>query len=350
VRRELGIPIPRRTIPLIPLAGATTGIAATLAAIWLIPDVTRTHRWPWQDGPPPPPPPADSAGFTFMAEPDDAMIYLDDHLSGRGTIHTQVEAGKTHIVRVTAPGYADSQWSIPPMTAGQDARDRVVLRPLFGDLRVETEPPGAAVRVDGVPCGPSPATAPGLAVGRDHRVEATLTGYGAARTTASVKPNQVTPVSLSLTARTADLSVTSDPASCAIQLDASPRGLSGRTLRGIPFGSHEISASREGYVRTESTLVVSEPSQHVHLVLRPEPPGIVIVQGDHLADIYIGGNLVKSDAQNSGPQSLSVGTYLVQVILKTGVEIDTSLVVKSQETATFDYSRGTVTRQQRRGP
>jgi len=95
--------------------------------------------------------------------------------------------------------------------------------------------------------------------------------------------------------------------------------------------------------------MVSEATREVHLILLREPPGTLIVQGDHIADIYVDDTRVTQEAQNSGPRSYTGGPHQVHVTLKAGGTIDTSVVVRSREVATFDYSRMTITHRPERG-
>ncbi len=332
VRRELNIPIPPDRLPVLPVAAAAVAmVGAALLAI----------RFMWHP-PVEPHPPGPTAYLTLTPDPADAMVYLDSRPVGRGVFARSIAAAREHRFRLTAPGYADTQFVERGIAAGDSSGRRVALRALYGNLRIETRPPGARVRVDDVSYGTSPLTVRGLAAAKAHRVEAMLEGYGAAQAQATVVADSLVAVSIVLAGGRADVRVTTDPASCSIRLDGSPRGLSPCTLTGVRFGTVRLAASRDGYLPADSALVVSETTHEIHLVLLPEPPGTLVVQGDHIADIYVAGNLVKPQAQNSGPQVLQAGKYPVHVMLKTGGTIDTSVTVKSREMAIFDYSRMTI--------
>ena len=340
VRRELAIPIPKDPFRVAgPVAIAVVAVAAVPIAMRFI----KPHASSLS------PPRGEIAYLTLTPEPADAMVYLEGRAIGRGTFRDSVTAAQDLHFRVIASGYADTQFALPGIAAGQSASRRVELRALFGDLQVETQPPGARVKVDGVSYGTSPVTVHRLAAAQTHRVEATLAGYGAAQAQPTVAPDSVVAVTLPLAVGNTEVRVSTEPPECSIRLDGKPRGRSPYALAGVPFGTHTFAAALEGYLPAESTVVVSEATREVHLILLREPPGTLIVQGDHIADIYVDDTRVTQEAQNSGPRSYTGGPHQVHVTLKAGGTIDTSVVVRSREVATFDYSRMTITHRPERG-
>jgi hypothetical protein len=82
----------------------------------------------------------------------------------------------------------------------------------------------------------------------------------------------------------------------------------------------------------------------LHLTLVAEPPGVLVIQGDLPAQIYIDGVLVVEGVQNSGPQALSRGNHEVRVVLTSGKVIDKSVAIQPRERATYDYSSNAITR------
>jgi D-ribose pyranose/furanose isomerase RbsD len=105
-----------------------------------------------------------------------------------------------------------------------------------------------------------------------------------------------------------------------------------------------VEARQEGFVTLDSTLEVSEGTRQVHLALRPEPPGILVVLGDRPAQIYVDGTLIVENVQNSRPQRLNPGAHQVRVVLVSGETVEQSVVLRSGERTTFDYSKKTVER------
>jgi hypothetical protein len=284
-----------------------------------------------------------TATFMLDADPVVATISLDGRRVGIGTFHDRIAAGREHRFLIAAGGYADSEIAVS-IAAGDSTARRVALRELRGDLRVETVPAGAEVRVDGRPHGKSPVVVRGLGAARSHRVEAVQAGFGAAQRDVAVRPDTVASVQLVLAQGSAEILVTADPATSQIWVDGVSKGTPPVRLPNIPLGRHTFVASREGYMPAETTLVVTQATGQINLTLSREPPGILIVQGDRPAQIYIDDELVRENVQNSGPRELAPGPHKVRVILRTGETIDKLVTIGSRERAIYDFSQDTVTR------
>ncbi|HEY3215566.1 MAG TPA: PEGA domain-containing protein, partial [Candidatus Eisenbacteria bacterium] len=326
VMRELGLEIrpglrgmwERYRWPAIGMAGAIALVAA--GGIW-----RSSHRTALTSFSP-----SRAAAVPFRLEvgPQNAMVYMDHRLMGMGMFQDSIAAGQDHRFRVTAPGYADTEIVVQVPPGGSGAR-RLALRALFGTLSIVTQPPAADVKVDGTPAGKSPVMVRGLAVATPHRVEATLSGYGAAQQDVTVQANAMVEARLALEAGHSDLFLITDPPASEIRLDGSPRGTSPLQLAALVFGRHTLTASRTGYLTAETSVVVTQATHQIRVSLLPEPPGTLVVQGDQPGQIYIDGEIVVENVQNSGPRRLAAGTHPVRVVLVAGDTIDTSLVLKS---------------------
>jgi len=162
-------------------------------------------------------------------------------------------------------------------------------------------------------------------------------------------PDRVQAVKLVLRPGMADLVVTSDPPGAQILLDGHARGSTPISLAGVPMGRHRIEARRDGHMPADTTLEVGAATGQIHLALRVEPPGVLVIQGDRPAQIYVDGTLVKENVQNSGPQRLRPGTHQVRVILVSGESSDYTVDVRSGERVIYDYSKNSVERRPERG-
>ncbi len=282
-------------------------------------------------------------GFLILeVQPDDAVLRMDGTRVGLGALADRIAAGK-HQLEFSAAGFADTALSTQ-IAEGDTVTLRVALRALIGDLRVETTPPGAEVRIDGHIAGRSPLTARGLALKGTHRVEASRDGFGVARADVSVAANTVTTSALVLEMGTTSMLVTSEPGGGEIRVDGTARGVSPVTLAALPLGRHVFRATREGYNGAETTLVITDATRLLHLAMTREAPGVLVVLGDLPAQIYVDGALVVENVQNSGPRSLPPGNHTVRVILVSGETIDHTVAVRSGERAIYDFSSNNITR------
>jgi hypothetical protein len=289
---------------------------------------------------PPPPSSGPSAGLLLEVVPRDAVISANGRRLGVGSLNDAVPAGREQRFSIAAPGYADSEMVVT-LKPGETWRGTLTLRPLLGNLSVQTRPAGALITVDGRAAGKSPLVVTGLPVAADHVVEASLAGFGAARTTA--RPGGP-PVSLMLEPGQADVLFITTPAGAEVRLDGTARGKSPVRVSRVAFGRHQVFANREGWVAAESTVIVSAETREIDLSLRTEPPGILVVQGDRPAQIYLNGTLVAENVQNSGARELPPGTHQVRVVLVSGETIDQTVVIRPRERAIYDYSTSVVTR------
>ena len=340
VVREEGIPRHRSAIERIPLVWRfATGI--TLAALLVAALVFARIRHDQQASG------ALSAGMgQIILEPfpTDAMIFMDQRKIGQGTYRDSIPAGRQHLFRLTAQGYADTEVARTVRPGGSDSV-RVELRALLGGMRIETVPPGAEIKVDGVSYGRSPLTVLGLRTGSSHWIEASLPEHDPVRENQALVADSVIRVVLSLLPGKSDLRVSTNHDPSQIRVDGVLRGASPLTLSGIRFGRHRISASRDGYADCDTTLDIRTNSGDIHFELRPESPGYLVVKGDPLVDIYVADRPPRKDTQNSGRQQLPPGPCHIVIIFKDGSQIDTTLTIGSAEQVVYDFSKKTVTRQ-----
>ena len=183
------------------------------------------------------------------------------------------------------------------------------------------------------------------------RARAAARRRGDARRARDRPPVRATPrggqgldVTLALEAGRAEVMLTSEPPGAAISMDGVPRGVAPSRLPGVALGRHQFSARLPGFTPAESTVEVSDATGQIHFALVAEPPGVLIIQGDKPANIYVDGRLVAENLQNSGQQKLPRGTHSIKVVLASGEPISKALVVNSGERVVFDFTSGSVTR------
>jgi hypothetical protein len=174
---------------------------------------------------------------------------------------------------------------------------------------------------------------------------ASLPGYAVARREISLEHRQTRTLTLTLSRAQASVLVTSDPAGARVFVDGAARGATPLDLTGIPSGPHRIEVRGEGYVAADTLLEITAGTGQIHLALDPEPPGVLVVLGDHPAQIYVDDALVVVNVQNSGPVSLRAGTHQVRVVLVSGEVVERSVAVHARQRVTFDYSKNTVERE-----
>lgn len=346
VMREIGLDI-RRTKGLRIGSWRVSPLRASLALLVLVAVaalswralVLREARHPGDSGASGP-----TGSLLLQADPGDAAIELAGQPVATGVLRTALAANRDHPLRLTAAGFAETTLTVRVAPGAAEHR-RVALRRLLADLRIETAPAGAQISVDGSPRGASPLTVRGLALEQPHDVVATLAGRGTARRSARLhEAGRVSTITLALEAGRAEVMLTSEPPGAAISMDGVPRGVAPSRLPGVALGRHQFSARLPGFTPAESTVEVSDATGQIHFALVAEPPGVLIIQGDKPANIYVDGRLVAENLQNSGQQKLPRGTHSIKVVLASGEPISKALVVNSGERVVFDFTSGSVTR------
>ena len=280
-----------------------------------------------------------TARLSLRADPATATIFLNDARVGRGVLPETTLAPGDYVVRLSAPGHADTTFRFP-LFAGMTSELSPRLTPLFGGLRVQTNPPGAEIRVDGESHGRSPCTVPRLKVSEEHLVEASLAGRMNAQAQVRVQPDTVVEHVLQLGIVTASVVVTSDPRGAEVVVDGTRRGKTTLSAIELPLGPHRFAFQLEGYETADTTVSVALSMAPLHMVLRSKPPGILIVKGNYPARIYIDGVLVTPGSQNSGPRQVPGGWHQVKVVLTNGQTIEKSVLVESGKEVEYDYTPG----------
>lgn len=178
-----------------------------------------------------------------------------------------------------------------------DAEDRdqvlariAALRERPSVVRIDTEPTGATVHVDGVARGPAPLELE--LPGGEHEVSARMEGRAAARRTLALSYGEPAELSLDLTARPGILQVFADADRAEVWIDGAPAGRAPLTTA-LPSGRHQVVVRAPG--RRDVTREVTVPadgSEQVRAVLEVVPGAAGEVEDEVAADQRRGGFLV----------------------------------------------------------
>ncbi|MCK6552032.1 PEGA domain-containing protein, partial [Myxococcota bacterium] len=175
-----------------------------------------------------PPPEAPKLGRLMVrSTPEGAAIIVDGQATGHVTPSTidGLPTERPLVVAVRLAGHratpADAELQIPAST--QQTQATFVLRPGLA-FRVETEPEGATIDVNGVRApSPTPVELPVLPFGESATVTLTLEGHLPASVVLTARAGTSTAVRVALeTARTID--VASEPSGARVSIDGAPRG------------------------------------------------------------------------------------------------------------------------------
>jgi serine/threonine-protein kinase len=138
-----------------------------------------------------------------------------------------------------------------------------------GGLRIETDPPGAAVAIDGKDAGHSPVALANVRPGV-HMVRVSREGYAPAGLTLEVRHGEpLLPLRFVMEPLTAKLRVQTDPTEAAVEVDGRPVGTTPLEPVDISPGRHEVRAERRGFHSARQE-VQGIPGQTVDVTLHLE--------------------------------------------------------------------------------
>jgi len=211
----------------------------------------------------------DTTGSLYIiSQPTGSNIYLDSVYRGITPMTINNVAATTHIVQLDHAGYYDWKSTVDVPAGGTRTVDGT-LNPLpvssSGWIYVSSSPGGAAVTVDGISFGQTPASGSlklnNIPVG-SRTVALSLNGYQPYSVVVSVTANTVTEVNkvlqpLSPVSGTGGLSVFSTPSGANVFLDNNFIGITPLTLNSVAAGNHLVTMRLDGYQDYSTTIQVN---------------------------------------------------------------------------------------------
>lgn len=172
---------------------------------------------------------------------------------------------------------------------------------LQGELRVESQPTGATVTVDGEGRGSAPLTLIATDGAVSYHLVLTLNGYRPLEQTVSVLPGQREQVTLAMTLLPAKLALESTPPGAAIEVDGQERGRTPIEMTELPPGLHSVALKLSGYAPWSSTMTLQPGGSEQRTVrMEPLPASLEILTNVPGAAVALGGA-----ARGTAPLSLA---------------------------------------------
>lgn len=217
--------------------------------------------------------------------PDGALLSVDGVPRGSTPLQVRLAPGR-HVARLEATGVAPT---FVEFTTGDTPSEQFfeLPKPVVSVL-VESDPPGAAVTLDGASVGAAPVLLPSVEPGRrefsfslpgykPQRIEATLAAPGPARVAAELSPT------------TATIVVDSAPRGAAVSVNGSPRGVTPLEVPGVSESGAVVELSCAGYApwRAETGPLPSGAVYRMEAALKPLPCVVRVVSIPSGARIYV---------------------------------------------------------------
>jgi serine/threonine protein kinase/tetratricopeptide (TPR) repeat protein/chaperone required for assembly of F1-ATPase len=217
-------------------------------------------------------PPHEIAALSVQSVPVGATILLDGKPpQAAPNTFTHVPFG-THELRATLDDYEPIKQELE-VRQGMTSEIHLKLTPsqAIAALSVQSEPPGAAILLDGKPPQVPPNTFTHVPIGT-HELTGTLEDYEPIKQDIQVHRGMTPEIHLRLTPSQAiaALSVQSEPPGAAILLDGKPPQVPPNTFTHVPFGTHELKATLENYEPIKQDIQVRRGmTPEIHLRLTP---------------------------------------------------------------------------------
>ncbi len=180
--------------------------------------------------------------------PSGADVFLNDQAKGKTPLEVELEPGR-HAVRASLAGYEDWTGEVR-LEEAKPYNVQIEMKPkrALAFVNVESEPPGAAVSVDGRTEGNTPLGLE-LPLGQ-HTIRLVLGGYEDWQSPIALAEEREYPVRVTLkpisVPKTATLKVVTLPPGAAVSVNGEPRGVSPVEIP-VPLGRHQVVTRLEGY-------------------------------------------------------------------------------------------------------
>ncbi len=208
------------------------------------------------------------ADFTLRSQPPGATVSVDGKALGLTPYTGELIHGRR---RVTVSMKGRKPWARTiDVVAGQavDIPD-VALAKADGLLEVVSNPPGAAVTVDGRFRGEAPVKF-AVTPDREHRITVMKAGYAPGKAKATAAPDEVTSIAVQLTPELATVNLVTEPADAELLVDGQPAGNATQKLS-LPTHEHELIVRAPGYA-SYRTVVTPRKGFDKHLRIRLKTP------------------------------------------------------------------------------
>jgi TPR repeat protein len=282
----IGAPVERRATPIVWLSiVASLLILGVGVGVYLM-------RPPAQ--PPPTQQVAEIPALSIGTEPAGATILLDGKLpQAPPNTFTHVPFG-AHQLSVTLEGYEPIKQEVQVRRA-MSPEIRLRLKPIVEvpALTIQTEPEGASILLDGRPPQVQPNTFAHVPFG-SHQLSVTLDGYEPIKKELQVRRGMNPEVRLQLEpiVEMPALTIQTEPEGASILLDGKPPQVPPNTFNHVPFGSHQLSVTLDGYEPIKQEIQVRRGmSPEIRLGLKPtvEIPALTIQTEPEGASILLDG-------------------------------------------------------------
>ncbi len=183
-----------------------------------------------------------------------ALVKVDGVEHGGVPATVQVPSGVRRVL-ISAPGRASWESSVVLKAATVLTIGPVALGQPGVQLRLSSDPAGAAVTLDGELRGRTPL-ATEVASGVRHEINISLSGYSPWQRETNGNPGQTLPIHAQLQAETVRLTVEGEPQAAHVFIDGRDEGAAPRVLQ-LSAAAHQVEVSKPGWATYKISLAAA---------------------------------------------------------------------------------------------
>lgn len=184
------------------------------------------------------------ANVEIKSSPSGAAIYNGSTQIGETPATLELVEGP-HSLSVIKDGYKAWDGTVEAVANVDQILPTLELEPANAQLRVSSIPLGANVSINGRYRGQSPVTI-ALSPEVDYEVRLSKAGYGEAERKIRLEAAASEEITIDMTARVGEVTVSVLPGDATVYVDGRPRGTGSMTLK-LSSAPHQLEVSKEGY-------------------------------------------------------------------------------------------------------
>ena len=240
-----------------------------------------------------------------------------------------------HLLVAAKDGYSDARQTITLTQPAQRIAVDLKLEPIMGLVLVTSEPPGAAVQIDGASRGETPLLITDLPLGR-YRMRMTLASCRDQEVELNIDSRTPHKETVIMNSSSATLELDSQPTGAKVVLNGADRGTTPCTLDSIPEGENKLSLTLDGCEPFEQSVRMrAGEKQKLSAVLKQIPAKLTLVSIPAGARMYVN-NQFKGEAPVS-LSGLEPGEYRLRAELAAHEPVSRTITVTRAADTTEEF-------------
>ncbi len=280
--------------------------------------------------------------LNLSSEPAGVRVVIDGEARGVTPLTELSLSAGAHDLRLESERYLSWQQALDITGRDQLQSVEAVLAPAWAEVKINSDPAGATISVDGEAIATTPASVDILQ--GEHQLELALTGFATWQQTLTIEAGQPQDLGqITLEPAAGILDLTSKPSGANVTLDGEYQGQTPLVLELAPGKAQRINVSRAGYRRYNETLTLAAGQRQAReLTLQAQLGQVRITVSPPEATVRVNGRVVGTGSQTLSlpafEQSVEVSlagyaTQRQRVTPRTGIEQRLSLNLKTVEAA-----------------